>query len=222
MKKKILVLLVIAIGYNLNAQRLDPLRTLDFEAQDNWVASILDSMSVEEKIGQLFMIQAYSNLDKKHEDFITKMISKYHVGNLIFMQGTPRKQAALTNKYQDTANRQVMTSMYAVTVYNGGMKHPAHATYGLPGFHRRLGRYKKGLLAFKTQREQAAVYREGLGTTSHVTRIEYCFKGALAKMFEPGGLVDNLQQMNWPDHTQLLVGQNRNGISVTMVEAASK
>jgi len=103
MKKKILVLLVIAIGYNLNAQRLDPLRTLDFEAQDNWVASILDSMSVEEKIGQLFMIQAYSNLDKKHEDFITKMISKYHVGNLIFMQGTPRKQAALTNKYQDTA-----------------------------------------------------------------------------------------------------------------------
>ena len=127
-----------------------------------------------------------------------------------------------SNKYQDTANRQVMTSMYAVTVYNGGMKHPAHATYGLPGFHRRLGRYKKGLLALKTQREQAAVYREGLGTTSHVTRVEYCFKGALAKMFEPGGLVDNLQQMNWADHTQLLVGQNRNGISVTMVEAASK
>ena len=100
MKKKILLLLLIAVGYNLSAQRIDPLRTTDFKAQDLWVASILDSMSVDEKIGQLFMVQAYSNLDKKHEDFITDMISKYHVGNLIFMQGTPEKQIVLNNKYQ--------------------------------------------------------------------------------------------------------------------------
>ena len=103
MKKKILVLVLIAIGYNLSAQRIDPLRTTDFETQDLWVASILDTMSVDEKIGQLFMIQAYSNLDEKHENFIAEMISKYHVGNLIFMQGTPEKQAELSNRYQDTA-----------------------------------------------------------------------------------------------------------------------
>ena len=103
MKKKILVLVLIAIGYNLSAQRIDPLRTIDFGAQDLWVASILDSMSVDEKIGQLFMIQAYSNLEEKHENFITEMISKYHVGNLIFMQGTPEKQAELSNRYQDAA-----------------------------------------------------------------------------------------------------------------------
>ncbi|MFT5673989.1 MAG: beta-N-acetylhexosaminidase, partial [Polaribacter sp.] len=103
MKKYIFLLVLIAIGCNLSAQRLDPLRTVDFEAQDIWVARILDTMSIDEKIGQLFMIQAYSNLDKKHENFITEMISKYHVGNLIFMQGTPKKQAELTNKYQDIA-----------------------------------------------------------------------------------------------------------------------
>jgi beta-glucosidase-like glycosyl hydrolase/CubicO group peptidase (beta-lactamase class C family) len=103
MKKYIFLLVLIAIGCNLSAQRVDPLRTVDFEAQDIWVARILDTMSIDEKIGQLFMIQAYSNLDKKHENFITEMISKYHVGNLIFMQGTPKKQAELTNKYQDIA-----------------------------------------------------------------------------------------------------------------------
>jgi beta-N-acetylhexosaminidase len=103
MKKKIFLLVLVAIGCNLSAQRIDPLRTTDFEAQDLWVASILDTLSVDEKIGQLFMIQTYSNLDEKHEDFIIEMISKYHVGNLIFMQGTPKKQAELTNKYQDTA-----------------------------------------------------------------------------------------------------------------------
>ncbi|MDB4198966.1 serine hydrolase [Polaribacter sp.] len=103
MKKIILLLLLTLIGSNIVAQRLDPLRTIDFEAQNIWVDSIMNTMSIDEKIGQLYMVQAYSNLDQKHEDFITEMISKYHVGNLIFMQGTPKKQAELTNRYQDTA-----------------------------------------------------------------------------------------------------------------------
>lgn len=92
MKKKIFLLVFIAIGCNLSAQRLAPLRTTDFEAQNIWVDSIMNTMSIDEKIGQLFMIQTYSNLDEKHENFITEMISKYHVGNLIFMQGTPKSK----------------------------------------------------------------------------------------------------------------------------------
>jgi beta-glucosidase-like glycosyl hydrolase/CubicO group peptidase (beta-lactamase class C family) len=99
--KKLLVLfslLLITLGFK--AQSVDPLRAKDFESQEIWVDSLMNSMTVDEKIGQLFMVQAYSNLDKGHEDFITDMINKYHVGNLIFMQGTPEKQALLNNKYQ--------------------------------------------------------------------------------------------------------------------------
>ncbi|WP_299012343.1 glycoside hydrolase family 3 N-terminal domain-containing protein [uncultured Polaribacter sp.] len=102
MKKKVLTLLLIAFSVLSWAQRPDPLRTTDFEKQDVWVDSILQNMSVDEKIGQLFMVQAYSNSDKKHEDFITELIAKYKIGGLIFMQGTPEKQAILNNKYQDT------------------------------------------------------------------------------------------------------------------------
>ena len=101
MKNKIIFIVLISFVFNLNAQRLDPLRTKDFDAQKVWVDSLLNGMSVAEKIGQLFMIQAYSNRDVKHENFIAEMITKYHVGNLIFMQGTPEKQAVLTNIYQD-------------------------------------------------------------------------------------------------------------------------
>ncbi|WP_298780800.1 glycoside hydrolase family 3 N-terminal domain-containing protein [uncultured Polaribacter sp.] len=100
MKKRILLLLLIAFACKLQSQTIDPLRTKDFKAQEIWVDSLLTNMTIDEKIGQLFMVQAYSNLDKKHENFITEMITKYHVGNLIFMQGTPEKQAKLNNKYQ--------------------------------------------------------------------------------------------------------------------------
>ena len=100
MNKNLLLLFFIAFILKLHSQSIDPLRTKDFETQEVWVDSILNSMTIDEKIGQLFMVQAYSNLDEKHENFIIEMIEKYHVGNLIFMQGTPKKQGILTNKYQ--------------------------------------------------------------------------------------------------------------------------
>ncbi|TXD52063.1 MULTISPECIES: glycoside hydrolase family 3 N-terminal domain-containing protein [unclassified Polaribacter] len=108
MKKEFLYIVLIALSIKLSAQTIDPLRTKDFEAQEIWVDSLLSNMTVDEKIGQLFMVQAYSNLDTNHEDFITEMITKYHVGNLIFMQGTPQKQAVLNNKYQATAKLPLM------------------------------------------------------------------------------------------------------------------
>ena len=99
MKKLFYLLLLLSVSF-LNAQNLDPLRTEDYYAQEKWVDSILNSMTIDQKIGQLFMIQAYSNKDSVHENKIKDLIKNYHVGNLIFMQGTPTKQAQLTNLYQ--------------------------------------------------------------------------------------------------------------------------
>ena len=100
MKLRLSLLFIICSVCVLQSQRVDPLQAKDAEIQEIWVDSILQNMTIDEKIGQLFMVQAYSNKDQNHEDFITEMITKYHVGNLIFMQGTPEKQAELTNKYQ--------------------------------------------------------------------------------------------------------------------------
>ena len=60
-------------------------------------------MTIDQKIGQLFMIQAYSNKDKKHKAVIENLVKKYEVGGLIFMQGTPKKQVRLTNHYQSVS-----------------------------------------------------------------------------------------------------------------------
>jgi beta-N-acetylhexosaminidase len=105
MKKRILVLLLLVLCQIGNAQQVDPLRAEQYILQNEWVDSIISSMSVEEKIGQLFMIQAYSNKDRKHELFVSKMIQQYHVGNLIFMKGTPEKQVKLTNTYQSLTGK---------------------------------------------------------------------------------------------------------------------
>ncbi len=46
------------------------------------------------------MVAAYSNQSTEHEQKIASLISQYHIGGLIFMQGGPLRQANLTNRYQ--------------------------------------------------------------------------------------------------------------------------
>lgn len=65
-----------------------------------WVDSMMKKMTLDEKIGQLFMVAAYSNKDETSYQQIDKYIKEYKVGGLIFFQGTPQKQAELTNRYQ--------------------------------------------------------------------------------------------------------------------------
>ena len=108
MFKKLFFVAFLVTFFNSYSQNLDPLRTDDYYAQEKWVDSILNSMTIDQKMGQLFMIQAYSNLDTVHENKIKEMIQKYHVGNLIFMQGTPSKQVQLTNTYQSLSKIPLM------------------------------------------------------------------------------------------------------------------
>lgn len=78
----------------------DPLSSLDPSIQTNWVDSVFQSLNFEERLGQLFMIAAYSNKDQKHIDEISNLVKTENLGGLIFFQGGPSRQARLTNYYQ--------------------------------------------------------------------------------------------------------------------------
>ncbi len=86
-------------------------------AQDSlamaWVDSVYKSMGIDEKIGQLFIIRAHSDLGDDHIKSVQDQIKKYHVGGLCFFQGTPSKQATLTAQYQQLSKIPMMVSMDA-------------------------------------------------------------------------------------------------------------
>lgn len=73
---------------------------LDKTKEIAWVDSIYNKMTMEEKIGQLFMVAAYSNKDSAHVNSIDRLIERNHIGGVIFFQGGPMRQAKLTNRYQ--------------------------------------------------------------------------------------------------------------------------
>ncbi len=81
--------------------------------EQRWVDSVYASMSQDERIGQLFMIRAHSDLGADHIASVEKQIREYHVGGLCFFQGTPEKQLELTNTYQALSRLPLMVSMDA-------------------------------------------------------------------------------------------------------------
>jgi beta-glucosidase-like glycosyl hydrolase/CubicO group peptidase (beta-lactamase class C family) len=69
-------------------------------SQEAWVDSVYNQLSFDEKVGQLFMVAAYSNKDEAHNKSIDKLVEENKIGGLIFFQGGPVRQAKLTNRYQ--------------------------------------------------------------------------------------------------------------------------
>jgi len=78
-----------------------------------WADSVLASLSLDQKLGQLFMVAAYSNKDQAHEDFLKNLITEYHLGGLIYFQGGPGRQALMCNRLQAAASVPLLIGMDA-------------------------------------------------------------------------------------------------------------
>lgn len=78
-----------------------------------WVANTLNNMSLDEKIGQLFMADAYSCRSEKHFATLANLVKEHHIGGLIFMKGGPVRQAIMTNRLQAIAKTKLLIGMDA-------------------------------------------------------------------------------------------------------------
>ncbi len=81
--------------------------------EDYWVDSVLSSMTIDQKIGQLMMIAAYSNKNESFYKDVDALIKYNHIGGLVFFQGSPSKQIELTNRYQQIAKTPLLIAMDA-------------------------------------------------------------------------------------------------------------
>ncbi len=97
----------------LSEKKSDPFESKDSDLQQAWVDSVFHALTFEERLGQLFMVAAYSNKDQRNVDEISALIQKENLGGLIFFQGGPNRQARLTNLYQAQSKIPLMIAMDA-------------------------------------------------------------------------------------------------------------
>ncbi|MBL0098462.1 MAG: hypothetical protein IPP46_19780 [Bacteroidetes bacterium] len=83
MKKIQLMSMVLSLWIsNANAQQQIP--CFNSKSAEAWADSIFNKMDYRDRIGQLFMIDAFSNKDSMHVAFINQLIDSFHIGGLIF------------------------------------------------------------------------------------------------------------------------------------------
>ncbi|MAN04498.1 MAG: beta-N-acetylglucosaminidase [Owenweeksia sp.] len=141
-------------GMGIYAQVIRP--SVIWEGDTSWAREKLKNMSMDEKLGQLFMIAAYSNKGKAHQDEIINLVKNEHIGGLIFFQGGPQKQARLTNIYQQGAKIPLMIAMDA----EWGLSMRLDSTFKFPW-----------PLTVGATRDSALAYRMGAEIAKHSKRL---------------------------------------------------
>lgn len=97
--------------YNLKPKVLDIKPVEPKQGEQQWVDSVMATLSTDEKIAQLFMIRAHSNKDSAHIKEVSNAIRTYNVGGLCMFQGGPDRQVRLINKWQGEAKTPLLVSV---------------------------------------------------------------------------------------------------------------
>jgi len=108
-KKNLVILIISSFAmFSANAQQKTYLEMLT--NQPKWVDSVFNKLNRRERIAQMFFVRAHTNLGKKYSDSVGLVIKKEQLGGVVFFQGGPGRQAALTNTYQKVSRVPLLIS----------------------------------------------------------------------------------------------------------------
>ena len=124
----LVIFFLLAVSPHIFGQQSNPLLSSDYAGQRIWVDSLYNNMSLEEKVGQLFMVDIYSNQSLGETDKIKELIRDQHIGGIIFSKGGPQQQAKLNNEFQALSKTPLLIGMDA----EWGLAMRLDSTFSLP------------------------------------------------------------------------------------------
>ena len=112
MQKLLIITILSLLSTVLAAQQKVRPPFLKFE-NDQWVDSVFNSLSLDEKIGQLIMVPAYSGKGNAHILHIIKLIKENKIGGIITMQGGPMRHVNMVNRLQEASKTPLIVAIDA-------------------------------------------------------------------------------------------------------------
>ena len=106
------IVAILFFSYTLKAKRTNK-KTFEISNEDTWAQDQLSQMSLEEKIGQFFMVPAYSNQGEKHLQEVQNFVEKEKVGGIIFFQGEKDNLKLAISRFQKASKIPLLVGMDA-------------------------------------------------------------------------------------------------------------
>ena len=116
MKKLVFNFLLITVLFSLNlSAQYQPkdISKHDLKKAKEWVNQTYNSLSQDEKLGQLFIVALYTNKDENHITQVRNIITNDKIGGLILMQDDAAKEINLVNEFQQKSKVPLMIGMDA-------------------------------------------------------------------------------------------------------------
>lgn len=114
LKSQIILAIFLLISFKISAQyQPKNLSKAELKQANDWVNSTYQSLSQDQKLGQLFIVALYTN---KGEDFISNVrntVVNEQIGGLILMQDDAAREINLVNEFQSKSKVPLMIGMDA-------------------------------------------------------------------------------------------------------------
>ena len=146
MRKSMLFLIYIFAFIQINAQQIPPLYA--GADQKKWVDSVYNSLSLEQKIGQVFMPFISSEVSEKNKAHILHLIKDLKVGNFFFLKGHPSDEKYLNTYIQMNSEVPAITAIDA----EWGLAMRLDSTSKFP-WNMALGAIKKDSIVYQIGKE---------------------------------------------------------------------
>ncbi len=116
MKKLVFNFLLITVLFSLNlSAQYQPkeISKHDLKKAQEWVDQTYNSLSQDEKLGQLFIVALYTNKDENHINQVRNIVTNDKIGGLILMQDDAAREINLVNEFQQKSKVPLMIGMDA-------------------------------------------------------------------------------------------------------------
>jgi len=108
------LLITVLFSLNLSAQyQPKDISKQDLKKAKEWVNQTYNSLSQDEKLGQLFIVALYTNKDENYINQIRNIVTNDKIGGLILMQDDAAKEINLVNEFQQKSKVPLMIGMDA-------------------------------------------------------------------------------------------------------------
>lgn len=112
--KKLSLLIIIFISQLYSAQyQPKNISNSDIKKANDWVDKTYNSLSQDEKLGQLFIVALYTNKDEAHINQVRNIVTNDKIGGLILMQDDAAREINLVNEFQSKSKVPLMIGMDA-------------------------------------------------------------------------------------------------------------
>jgi len=98
--------------FSVQAQTVPELyRQVDKDKMNHWVDSVFDTLSYDERIGQLFMPVANPTADTRNIQLLMRYVNEAKIGGILFHKGNAVTQAEVTNRVQKASRVPMLVSL---------------------------------------------------------------------------------------------------------------